>query len=110
MSSVTNAELKAILEGEVMPAVQENKRGVDEARQRIEAIEPKVNNHEIILYGDPKDRKDEGVIGVLNNIDEKITAFFAWVKPVALSIITAMLLWAGNTLFEMYIQYQLLMK
>lgn len=108
--AVTNTELRDMIENRVIPLVEENKKGIEETRLRIEKIEPLVDNHQRILYGDPNDRKDEGVIGVLNNLDEKITAFFAWTKPVALSIITAMLLWAGRTAFEMYLQYQLLVK
>ena len=52
-------------------------------------IVPMVDNHQLVLYGDPKNRKDEGIVGAINNIEELVITVRSWVKPVALSLVSA---------------------
>jgi len=76
---------------------------VDQHSAALTRIVPLVDNHQLVLYGDPEDRKDEGILGAINNIEELVVAIRSWVKPVALSIVTAAVFFAVNQMLGIYL-------
>lgn len=54
---------------------------------RLRILEPMVHNHELILFGNREDRKDEGIVGLINKIEDLVENLKSWIKPIALSII-----------------------
>lgn len=87
--NVTNIELKNLME--------ERWRIQDNNADRLAILEPTVanhssilKNHDKILNGDPGDRNDQGIVGLVNDIASAIDAFKGWMKPLAVSLI----LWA----------------
>lgn len=105
--AVTNAEIMDKIDRKIIPLIEENKANVSAAIQRVDKIEPLVHNHQLILFGDPNNRKDEGMIGVLNNIDELVRNIKSFVKPVALTVLTAFVMWAIKTGVDIYLLLQL---
>jgi len=92
MATVTNADIMRVLEDDVLPQVKRNTDAIADIRPKMD----KVENHELVIYGDRENRRDEGMLGVINNIETLLT----WVKPVSISIITACLFWVGKSVWE----------
>jgi hypothetical protein len=90
--AVTNAEIKSMIE-KWASIIRDN-------QSTLERIAPMVENHEKILHGDKGDRKDEGIVGVINNVDDMVTSIKSWVKPIALTIITTVVLGGLAKLIE----------
>jgi hypothetical protein len=72
----------------------------------IEVIAPMVKDHDRVIYGDRTNRKDEGMIGTLNNIEEFVISAKSWIKWVAMTLIGALLI--GG--LKMIIDIALLLK
>lgn len=95
-TAVPNYELKEMIQGikdEVVPLTRDNKN-------RLDDIEPMVKNHQVILYGDPTNRADTGIVGSLNKIEEMIANVIGWIKPISLAIILAALTAAAAKVAE----------
>ena len=93
LESITDFEKR------ITPLVEGNKK-------RLDDLEPLVRNHQLILYGDPDNRVDEGMIGVLNNINELVENIKSWIKPIAISLIGWALLTGIQKVLEIAAEFQ----
>lgn len=71
--------------------------------ETLTRIAPMVDNHHLVLYGDPKNRKDEGIVGAINNIEELVVTIRSWVKPVAVSLVSALVFFVIQQIVAIYI-------
>lgn len=79
---------------------------VDENVARLDDIQPKVENHQLLLYGDPDDRKDTGMIGAFNAMESLFNALKSWGGKLAGTAITGILFWIAKNLFEMWVAFK----
>lgn len=80
--SVSNIELKRMLE--------ERWTQTDINTAKIKEHSIILSNHDRILNGDPGDYKDQGIVGLINDMAALVENIKAWVKP----LIIALLSWA----------------
>jgi len=71
-------------------------------------IEPMVDSHQKILYGDPNVMADQGIVGVLIDINEFVTRAKSWMSKLAMTLIGGLLVWIVKTGLEIYTQYLLI--
>lgn len=81
-SSVSNIELKHMLE--------ERWTQTDINTAKIKEHSIILSNHDRILNGDPGDFKDQGIVGLINDMANLVEGIKAWIKP----LIIALLSWA----------------
>ena len=86
-----------------MTTIKEIRPIVDAHTAALTRIVPLVDNHQLVLYGDPEDRKDEGILGAINNIEQLVVDIRSWVKPIALSIVSAAVFFAINQMLGIYV-------
>ena len=91
--AVTNADLKEMIE-RYIPTISRNER-------RLDRIEPMTDNHEKILYGDKGNLTDEGMIGVINNLNAMVVSLKSWVKPLGVTVLGAAILGGLAKLLEL---------
>lgn len=96
---VSNIELKELLESRW--------EAQDRNSQRLSVLEPTVanhssilKNHDKILNGDPGDRNDQGIVGLVNDIASAINSVKSWVRPLAIALISWALLGGLDKLLE----------
>ena len=80
--SVSNIELKRMLEE------RWTQTDINTAKLKEHAVI--LSNHDKILNGDPADFKDQGIVGLINDMAQLVENIKAWVKP----LIIALLSWA----------------
>jgi hypothetical protein len=66
---------------------------VEENTAEIKRIAPLVDNHEVILYGDRSDRRDEGVVGMQNDIKRSLHKIEKIATAVAIPLIISSIYW-----------------
>lgn len=74
----------------------------------MKTVKPMVLNHELILRGKPEDRRDEGMIGVMNNIEDFISTGKRWIFAIGSSVLVAAILGAISFGLSAYRNYLLL--
>lgn len=101
--AVTVADINKRQQDEIIPVIQDN-------RARIEKLEPLVVKHELILFGKQDDFRDQGMVGVLNDVAELVAAVKSWGKSIGLAIILSLIAFVAKNLFDMYLTYQALQQ
>lgn len=94
----TNADLKDLIVEEVLPLARAN-------AARLDKVEPVVANHELILFGNPDDRKDSGMVGAFNAMEDLFVALKGWGVWVGRAAILAFLTFITNQLYQMWLAY-----
>lgn len=95
---IPNTEVINLIETMIQPLVVKVEKHDDQLRD----ILPQVENHQKLLHGDPDDRIDQGIIGVINKLEELVATAKSWLKPIAISILGAALMSIFKTGFEIY--------
>jgi len=89
-----------------MTPLDEIKPLVTSNQDLLHDIEPMVRKHEMVLFGDPHNRKDTGMVGAFNSMEELFNSLKSWGGRLTGSAIIALLLWAASSLFDMYVAFQ----
>lgn len=79
---------------------------IDQVRENtadIKLLKPKVELHDKTLYGDRSNRKDEGLVGTMNNIEEFVTSAKSWIKWMAMTVMGAAILGGLKMIVDMVI-------
>lgn len=79
---------------------------VRENKTRIDDIEPLVKNHHLVLYGDPADRKDQGMVGAFNAMEDLFITLKNWGRGAAGTAVVSLVIWAAKAALDIYVTYQ----
>jgi len=79
---------------------------IDDNTDRLDYVQPLVENHQRVLYGDPLDRKDGGMITAFNSMEDLFRSVKNWAGKLVGTSIAGVLFWIARNLFEMYVAYQ----
>ena len=97
MTTITNKQLLDTINESLKPLLEKHDKWLEDHEARIDSntssinvLTPKVQNHEVVLYGKQDDRKDTGIIGALNKIEAAADSIKVWVRTVG----TALVIWA----------------
>lgn len=82
--SVSNVELKRMLE--------ERWTQTDINTAKLKEHEVILSNHDKILNGDPSDFKDQGIVGLINDMAQLVENIKGWIKPLIIALISWALL------------------
>ncbi len=93
--AVTNAEIEKLSQKILS---NQSKQGL-----RLDKVEVKLEEHSTMLYGDPAVRKDQGIIGVLNKIEELVNMIGSYIKPVMILVITSIVLSVAQKIAEIWV-------
>ena len=100
---VSNAEIKRTIEDTIAPIVEDNKK-------RIDWMEPLVKSHQVVLFGKPDDIEDQGLVGMLLDVRKLIKGVSSWVKPLALGVLSFVILTVIQKLLDVILIVQTLPK
>ena len=72
----------------------------------LQRIEPLVDKHERVLYGNPEDRKDNGIVGAVNALEEMALSIKNWAKAIGLPVLIWAVLGVLQGAVDLYIKVQ----
>lgn len=84
----------------------EEKR-IDSLSRRIGVNEKTINRHNILLRGNPADRYDQGIVGVISNIETTLRTAKRWMFAIGTSLLLAAVLSVWNLAFDLYMKINL---
>lgn len=96
-------KLQKRIDEDIIPAIEANK-------EDLKIVKPLVLSHDIVLHGKREDRKDEGLVGVINNIEEHLRKDAEarekrtrWLVGFGTSLLVIFLSFLGSVWYAMYL-------